>query len=202
MNAILSYYSWTTQQHLHLHLACDDPRKWHPIEAPALEVYLHEDAATGAHKITELKPPTPQPIPEPYIPPSPPRAPPQTRDDSLLTEHNLPAQKDIKPTTTVQYMPKSLTTHHVPYNYQLPREGNHGRRITATLRLPTGTIKWKEILPGVVTIEATHLITAKQKIAHQLSLSSSPYRARPPWKAPPPETTTKCPKQDPDRQSG
>ena len=26
VNAILVYHSWTTQQHLHLHSACDDPR--------------------------------------------------------------------------------------------------------------------------------------------------------------------------------
>ena len=38
-------------------------------------------------------------------------------------------------------MPKPLTTHHAP---------------------PTGTIDWKEILLGVTTIDAIHLITPKR----------------------------------------
>ena len=38
VNAILAYHNWTTQQHLHLHSASDDPREWHPLGAPALEV--------------------------------------------------------------------------------------------------------------------------------------------------------------------
>ena len=34
VNAFLGYHSWTTQQHLHLHSACDDPCKWHPMGPP------------------------------------------------------------------------------------------------------------------------------------------------------------------------
>ena len=68
-NTILAYHSWSTQQSIHLHTPHDDPREWHPIGPPALEFYLHEDAATGAHNITSLRPTMPQPIPEPHIPP-------------------------------------------------------------------------------------------------------------------------------------
>ena len=108
--------------------------------APALEVSLDKDEVTGAHTITDLRPATPQPILEPYIPPKKPRPPRPTKDASLLREHSLPAQKNTEPTTMVQHMPKPLTTHHVPDNYQLPRERNHIRRITPTWRLPTGAI--------------------------------------------------------------
>ena len=31
------------------------------------------------------------------------------------------------PVATVQHVPKPLTTHHIPDNYQLPREGKHTR---------------------------------------------------------------------------
>ena len=162
VNAILAYHSWTTQQHLNLHSASDDPREWHPIGAPALEVYLNEDAAKGVHTITDLRPATPQPIPELYIPPSLPRPPPPTRDDPSLREHHLPSQKDVEPTTTVQHMPKPLNTHHVPDNYQLPRARNYTRGITPDWRLPTGTVDWKQMLPWVVTVEVIHLIATKQ----------------------------------------
>ena len=77
VNAILADHSWTTQQHLLLHSASDGPSESHPIGAPALGGYLHEDAATGGHTITNLRPATPQPIPELYIPFSPPRPQPQ-----------------------------------------------------------------------------------------------------------------------------
>ena len=70
-NAILAYHSWSTQQSIHLHTTHDDPGEWHHIGPPVLEFYLHEDAATGAHNITSLRPTMPQPIPEPHIPPSP-----------------------------------------------------------------------------------------------------------------------------------
>ena len=53
-NAISAYHSWSTQQSMHLHTPHDDPREWHPIWPPALQFYLHEDAATGAHNITSL----------------------------------------------------------------------------------------------------------------------------------------------------
>ena len=53
-NAILAYHSWSTQQSIHLHTPHDDTREWHPTGPPALEFYLHEDAATGAHNITSL----------------------------------------------------------------------------------------------------------------------------------------------------
>ena len=161
VNGILAYHSWTTQQHLHLHSASDDAREWHPIGAPALVVYVHEDAATGAHTITDLKPATPLPILELYIPPSQPRPTPPTRDDSPLREHNQPVQKNAEPTTPLQHMPKPPTNHHVPNNYQLPRGGKHTRRVTPTWTLPTGTINWKEFLPGVVAVEAIHLITTE-----------------------------------------
>ena len=54
VNAILAYHSWTTEQRLHLHSASDIARKWHPIGPPALGAHLYEDAATGAHVITDL----------------------------------------------------------------------------------------------------------------------------------------------------
>ena len=162
VNAILAYHSWTTQQHLLLHSASEDPREWHPIGAPALEVYLHKDAATGAHTIIDLQPATRQPILEPYIPPSRPRPTPPTGDDSPLRDHDMPARKDAESTTTVQHTPKLVTTHHLPDNYQLPPEVNQTRRITPMWRLPTGTINWKEILPGVVTVEAIQSMTTKQ----------------------------------------
>ena len=129
---------------------------------PALEAYPHEDATTGAHTITDLRPVTPQPIPEQYIPPSPPQPGPPGREDSPLRDRNPPVQKDAEPTTTVQYMPKPLTRHHAPDNYHLPREGNHTHRISPTWRLPKGTIDWKEIRPGVATVEAMDLIATKK----------------------------------------
>ena len=55
-NAFLAYHSWSTQQSIHLHTPHEDPRELHPIGPPALECYLHEDAATGAHNITSLWP--------------------------------------------------------------------------------------------------------------------------------------------------
>ena len=78
-NAIPAYHNWSTQQSIHLHILQDDPREWHPVGPPALEFYVHEDATTGAHSITSLRPTAPQPIPEPHIPPSPtkPHTPPQ-----------------------------------------------------------------------------------------------------------------------------
>ena len=123
-NAILAYHSWSTQQRIHLHTLHDDPREWHPIGPPALEFYLHEDAATGAHNITSLRPTMPQPIPEPHIPPSPTK--PQTPTQH---EHGPPnkgtAQQPRKgpnppnATTTVQQLNKPLNLRHVPDNYQL-----------------------------------------------------------------------------------
>ena len=162
VNAILAYHSWTTQQHVHLHSASDDPREWHPIGATPLELYLHEDAAPGAHTITDPRPATQEPIPEPYIAPSPARPPLPSRDESPLREHDLPALKDAETTTTVQHMPKFLTNHHFPDNCQLPRGGNNTHGITPTWRFPRGTIIWKESVPRVVTREAVHLITTKQ----------------------------------------
>ena len=70
-NAILGYHSWSTQQSIHFHTPHNDPRQWHPVAAPALEFYLHEDATTRAQSVTSLPPTAPQPIPEPEIPPSP-----------------------------------------------------------------------------------------------------------------------------------
>ena len=58
-NAILAYHSWSTQQSIQLHGPHDDPQEWHPVGAPALEYYLHVDAATRAHSITSLWPPAP-----------------------------------------------------------------------------------------------------------------------------------------------
>ena len=86
-NAILAYHSRSTQQSIHHHTPHDDPREWHPIGPPALEFYLHEDAATGAHSITSFPPTMPQPIPEPDIPPSPTK--PQTPTQH---EHGPPRQ--------------------------------------------------------------------------------------------------------------
>ena len=123
VNTITTYHSWTTQQRLHLHSASNDPCEWHPIAPPALEVYLHDDAANGAHVITDLRPVTLQPISEPYIPPRPPRPCSPAKDNSPLRDQDPPAQKDAEPTITVQHMPNPLTTHHVTDNYQLPREG-------------------------------------------------------------------------------
>ena len=78
-NAILAYQSWSTQQSIQLHTLHDNLCEWHPVGPPALEFYLHKDAATGAHSITSLRLTAPQPIPEPQRPPSPtrPHTPPQ-----------------------------------------------------------------------------------------------------------------------------
>ena len=51
-NAILAYHSWSTEQSIHLHTPRDNPREWHPVGSPALEVYLHDNATNGAHSIT------------------------------------------------------------------------------------------------------------------------------------------------------
>ena len=164
-NAILASHSWSTQQSIHLHTPHDHPREWHPVEPPALEFYLHKDAATGARSITSLRPTAPQPMPEPHIPPSPtkPHTPPQNispqRGQSPL------ARKGTEPpsaTATVQHLSKPLTTRHVPDNYQLPREGNHTRSTATTWRLPTDAIDSKNILPGVTTMDIMHLLTPNQ----------------------------------------
>ena len=92
-NAILAYHSWSTQQSIHLHTPHDDPREWHPVGPPALELYLHEDATTGGHSISSLRPTVPQPIPEPDIPPSPtkPQTPPQHEPEPPQGGHSPPA---------------------------------------------------------------------------------------------------------------
>ena len=69
--AILANHTWCTQQTNHLHSPHDDQCESHPAGQPALEFYLHEDAATGAGSITSLRLTALQPIPEPHIPPSP-----------------------------------------------------------------------------------------------------------------------------------
>ena len=51
-NAILAYHSWSIKQSIHVHTPPDDPRVWHPVWPPALEVYLHENATAGAQSIT------------------------------------------------------------------------------------------------------------------------------------------------------
>ena len=145
-NAILAYYSWSTQQSIHLHNPHDDQREWHPIGPPALEFYLHEDAATGAHNITSLRPTIPQPIPpSPTKPQTPTRhehRPPQTR-----TQPGSPRKgRTSNATTTVQQLNKPLTLRHVPDNYQLPQGGNHTSSTATTWRLPTGTIDWKKVV--------------------------------------------------------
>ena len=116
VNAILAYHGSTTQQRLHLHSASDDPCEWHPIGAPTLEVYLHGDAATRAHTITDLRPVTLQPVPEPYIAPSLPQPRPPGRE-------GLPTENNAEPTTTVPHMAKPLNTHQLPTAPQ----GNHTR---------------------------------------------------------------------------
>ena len=164
-NAILAYHSWSTQQSIHLHIPHDDPREWHPVAPPALRFYLHEDAASGAHSITSLRPTAPQPIPEPHIPPSPtkPHTPPQ--NNSPQRGQSPLAHKGTEPpgaTATVHHLAKPLTTRHLPDNYQLPQEENHTRITTTTWRLPNGNIDWKKILPGVTTMEVMHLLTPNQ----------------------------------------
>ena len=163
-NAILAYHSWSTQQSIHLHTPHDDPREWHPVGPPALEVYLHETATNGEHSITSLRPTAPQPIvlPEPHIPPSPtkPHTPPQ--NNSPQGGQSPLAHKETEPssaTATIQHLAKPLTTLHVPDNYQLPREGNHTCSTTTIWRLPTGNIGWKKIIPGATTMEVMHLLT-------------------------------------------
>ena len=47
-------------------------------------------------------------------------------------------QRDTGSIVTLQHVPKPLTKHRNPENYQLPREGNHTRRTAPTWRLPTG----------------------------------------------------------------
>ena len=150
-NPVLAYDSWLSQQTIILENPHDDPREWHPVGPPALEFYLHEDATTGAHSITSLRPTAPQPIPEPDIPPSP------TKSHALL-EHEFPQRvhspavnQETEPpsaTKTVQQLDKLLTSRHISDNYQLLRGGNHTRGTATTLRLPTGTIDWKQIPQG------------------------------------------------------
>ena len=166
-NAILAYYSPSTQQSIHLHTPQDDPREWHPIGSPALEFYLHEDAATGAHNITSLRPTMPQPIPEPHIPPSPtkPQTPMRHEDRPPQQGHSPAAHEEAEPpnaTTTVQQLDKPLTLRHVPDNCQLPRGGNHTRSTATTWRLPTGTINWKKVLPRIATMASMRLLTPHQ----------------------------------------
>ena len=166
-NAILAYHSWSTQQSIHLHTRHDDPCEWHPVAPTALEFYLHEDANTVAHGITSLRPIVPQPIPEPNIPPSPtkPQTPPQNKHEPPQRGHSPPAHKRTEPpstTTNVQQLDKPLTSCHIPDNYQLPRGGNHTRGTATTWQLPTGTIDWKKILPGVTTMEVMRLLTPQQ----------------------------------------
>ena len=48
----------------------------------------------------------------------------------------------------------------------LPREGNHIRRTAPTGKLPTEAIDWKEILPGVTTVDAIHFITP-DRVSHR-----------------------------------
>ena len=47
-------------------------------------------------------------------------------------------------------------------NYQLLSQGNHTRHTAPAWKLPTGAIDWKEILHGLTTVEAIHLITPDQ----------------------------------------
>ena len=134
-NAILVYHRWSIQQSIKLHTPHDDQREWYPIGPPALEFYLHEDVATGAHSITSLWSTAPQPILEPHIPPNPtkPHWPPQ--NNSPQRGQRPLAHKGTEPpsaTTTVQHLAKPLTTGNVPDNYQLPREGNRTRSTTTT----------------------------------------------------------------------
>ena len=166
-NAILAYHSWSTQQSIHLHTPHDDPRECHPIRPPALEFYLHEDAATGAKSITSLRPTMPQPIPEPHIPPSPmkPQTPTQHEHGPPQQGHSQAAHKRAEPpnaTTTVQQLDKPLTSRLVPDHYQLPRGGNNTRSTATTWRLPTGTIDWKKILPRITTMVSMRLLTPHQ----------------------------------------
>ena len=104
MTAIVAYHSWTTQQHIHLHTASDNPCEWHSMGPPALEVCLHENATTGAHVITNLRQ-IAQPIPELYIPSGPtlPHSP--TEDNPPLRIHNPQTQRDTGFSATVQQVP-------------------------------------------------------------------------------------------------
>ena len=166
-NTILAYHRWSTQQSIHLHMRQDDPHEWHPVGPPALELYLQEDATTGAHSITSLRPTVPQPIPEPHIPPSPtkPQTHAQHEHGPPQQGHSPPSHKRAEPpnaTTTVQQLDKPLTSRHVPDHYQLPRGGNHTKSTATTWGLPTGTIDWKKILPGKTAMEAMRLLKPHQ----------------------------------------
>ena len=166
-NAILAYHSWSTQQSIHLHTSHDDPREWHPIGPPALEFYLHQDAADGAHNSTSFRPTMPQPIPEPHIPPTPtkPLTPTQHEHGPRQQGHSPAAHKRAEQpnaTTTVQQLDKPLTLRHVPDNYQLPRGGNHTRSTATTWGLPTGTVDWSKILPRIATMVSIRLLTRHQ----------------------------------------
>ena len=166
-NAIMAYHSWSTQQSIHLHTPHDDPRELHPIGPPALEFYLHEDAATGAHNITSLRTTMPQPIPEPHIPPSPTKPQTPTRHEHRPSQqgHSPAAREKAEPpnaTTPVQQLDKPLTLPHVPDNYQVPRGGNHTRSTATTWQLPTGTIDWKKVLPRIATMASMRLLTPHQ----------------------------------------
>ena len=122
-NAILAYHTWSTQQSIQLHTPHDDPREWHPVGLPALEFYLQEDAATGAHSITRLQLTASQSILEPHIPSSPtkPHTPPQ--NNSPQRGRSPLANKGTEPpsaTATVHHLAKPHTTRHVGDYYQLP----------------------------------------------------------------------------------
>ena len=92
-NAIPACHSLATQQSIHLHTPRDDSREWHPIWPPALDFYLHEDAATRAHNITRLRPTMPQPIPEPQIPASP------TKPETPTQHEHGPPQPRAQPSS-------------------------------------------------------------------------------------------------------
>ena len=160
VNATLAYRSWTMQQHIHVHTASPDPLVWHPIGQPALEVYLHKHATMGAN--------------EPCIPHSPTQPHSATKDDPPLRDQDPQTQSDTLPVATVEHAPRYVTRHHILDNCQLPRWGNHTRRTAPTWKLPTGTMQWKEILPGVTAIETIHLVTPDQ-----IQLPPSPYLSIP-----------------------
>ena len=164
-NAILAYHSWSTQQRIHLQTPQDDPREWHSLLQAALEFDLHEDATTGAHSVTSLRPTAPLLIREPHIPPSPTKPHTLPQNNSPQRGQSLPSHKGTErpsATATVQQLAKPLSTGHVSERYQLPRGGDHTRSTARTCRLPRDNIGWKRILPGVTTVEVVHLLTPHQ----------------------------------------
>ena len=119
VDAILAYHSWALQQKICLHTSSDDPREWHPFGPPAIEVYLHENPATRAHVITNLRHVRQQLISEPYMPPNPTQQHSPTEDNSPPGKQE-PPQNPRRNRRRRHRTTRSQTPHNPPLLRQLP----------------------------------------------------------------------------------